>query len=106
VSQTLGEVGLFADSLAPTISRVECRQLRSGNTHVSFRFADDFSGIEYRELKAYIDGELCIPEIDGEHHRATYETTTPLSPGSHLLKILVRDKLGNTTEIERQFTTR
>jgi len=106
VTQTLGEVGIFTDSIPPAISRVEIRQPRKGVPDISFRFSDDFSGIEYDELKMYIDGEVAIPEIDGEHRRARYHATDPLTQGSHLLTIRVKDKLGNTAEIERRFSVR
>jgi len=103
VTQTLGEVGVFADNLPPSISGVNIQHPRPGQVSISFRFSNDFAGVEYDSLKMYLDGEVVIPEIDGEHRRALYRSTESLEHGSHLLSIRIMDMLGNATEVERRF---
>jgi hypothetical protein len=71
---------------------------------ISFRAGDDLSGVDYNEVKVYIDKVLAIPELDGENRRAFYQVTDPLSYGPHQLTIRLKDKLGNFTEVERRFT--
>jgi hypothetical protein len=106
LTQTLGEVGVIADTVAPVISRLKVEERRKGRVSVTFRYGDNFAGIEYQELKMYIDGDVVIPEIDGEHRRVSYHATDPLARGSHLLTIHIRDKLGNHSEVTKEFNTR
>ena len=73
---------------------------------ISFRFRDNLSGVEYKEVKVYIDGIMVIPEIDGEHRRAFAQPSSPLAKGSHRLTILVSDHMGNRADVERSFHVR
>jgi hypothetical protein len=106
MTQTLGEVSIVVDDTPPSLSRVSIRQGRQAYPVISFRFDDGFAGIEYDELKMYIDEKPVVPEVDGEHKRAVYETRNPLDKGSHLLAIRVMDKLGNLREFTKRFTVR
>ena len=106
LTQTLGEVSIVADNTPPSISRVSIKQTRQAYPVISFRFDDGFAGIEYDELKMYIDERIVVPEVDGEHERAVYQTRQPLGKGSHLLTIRATDKLGNLQEFKKRFTVR
>ncbi|MBM2839802.1 MAG: family metallopeptidase [Bacteroidetes bacterium] len=106
VTRTLGDVMIRTDDTPPNISRLSIRGATSRRPTISFRCGDNFSGVEYQELKMYIDGVAVIPEVDGEHHRATYTPTRPLERGSHLLTIRIMDKMGNSSKVERQFSAR
>ena len=104
--RTLGDVALLVDDEPPRITNVDIRQARRGRPAISFRFSDDLSGIEYDELKMYIDGRAVIPEIDGVRHRALYSADQPLERGPHQLTIRLKDKLGNASTAERRFVVR
>ena len=104
--RTLGEVAMLVDDTPPTISRLVVGSLARGKPTVSFRMRDDLSGVDYNELKMYIDGIIIIPEIDGEHRRAFYRFNDPLKRGSHLLSIHTKDNQGNTSTVERHFAIR
>jgi hypothetical protein len=103
MTQTLGEVGVITDTVPPTISRLTVRELPHRWVNASFRVEDNFAGVEYQELKMYIDGGLIIPEIDGEHRKVTYAGATQLDRGPHLLVIHLKDKLGNFREVRKPF---
>jgi hypothetical protein len=104
ISRTLGELTLTADRTPPYISHLQIATPRK-LPRISFRYGDNFSGVEYNELKMYIDDVLVIPEIDGEHRRVTYQGSR-LEQGSHHLRIRIQDLMGNTNEVERRFTVR
>jgi len=106
LTQTLGEVTIVSDNTPPSISRVSIKQTRQAYPVISFRFDDGFAGIEYDELKMYIDERIVVPEVDGEHERAVYQTRQPLDKGNHLLTIRATDKLGNLREFTKRFTVR
>jgi hypothetical protein len=106
ITRTLGELSVIEDETPPTISGVKISHASGGRPTISFRVSDNLSGVEYNELKMYIDGEMAIPEIDGEHRRAFYQVTDPLERGSHQLTIHLQDRMGNSREVVQRFTVR
>lgn len=101
----LGDCALLTDTVPPQITHVTVSN-NSSRPVISFRFRDDLSGVEYKSVKVYIDGRVVIPEIDGEHRRATAQPTTPLTRGSHRLTIQLSDRMGNRAAAERSFHVR
>ncbi|MCK5573694.1 MAG: hypothetical protein KAJ12_13075 [Bacteroidetes bacterium] len=102
----LGEVTVRQDTVPPWVGRLRVWGLSRRTPKFSFRYGDDLAGIDYEGVKAYIDSNLIVPEIDGEHHRAFYQFTDPLERGSHLLTVHVPDNVGNTTTVGRRFVVR
>jgi hypothetical protein len=105
LSRTLGEVAVFADDQQPTIGSLRVTP-RKNSVFVSFRYHDNLSGVDPAEIKLYIDGKLAIPELDGEHSRASYASDEPLLSGKHKLAISVKDRAKNEFITERIFKTR
>ena len=105
ITRWLGEVSIMTDEIPPSISRLRISETSSRRPAVSFRLSDNLSGVEYNELKLYIDGAFVIPEIDGEHRRVSYRASDPLEKGPHQLTIRMRDRMGNTREEVHHFTT-
>jgi hypothetical protein len=102
ITRTLGELYLDVDDSPPSVSRLQV-SARSGRPVVNFRVSDYGSGIEYESLKMYIDKNVAIPEIDGEHRRVQYQASDPLERGYHLLTIRLKDRAGNSSSVERRF---
>ena len=102
ITRTLGELYLDVDDSPPSVSRLQVSS-RSGRPAVDFRVSDYGSGIEYDALKMYIDENVAIPEIDGEHRRVQYQASDPLERGYHLLTIRLKDRAGNSSSVERRF---
>jgi len=102
ISRTLGDLYLDVDDSPPSVSRLHVAT-RSGRPAIDFRVSDYGSGIEYEGLKMYIDGNVAIPEIDGEHRRVQYQASDPLQRGYHLLTIRLKDRAGNSSSVERRF---
>jgi hypothetical protein len=101
----LGDVALIDDAVPPSIFALSVGG-GGPKPSISFRFRDNLSGVEYNEVMVYIDGIMVIPEIDGEHRRATAQPLSPLARGSHRLTIRVSDHMGNKAEVERQIHVR
>jgi hypothetical protein len=106
ITRTLGELSVKIDDTPPGISRLSITGASSRRPSFSFRCGDNFSGVEYQELKTYIDDVAVIPEVDGEHHKATYTATRPLERGAHRLTIRIKDKMGNSNVVQRTFSVR
>jgi hypothetical protein len=105
LKRTLGEVAVFGDDQQPTIGRLRVSARKSA-VLVSFRYHDNLSGVDPAEIKLYIDGKLAIPELDGEHSRATYVSDSPLERGKHTLTIALKDRAKNEFTTERIFKIR
>ncbi|MBI5475063.1 MAG: peptidoglycan DD-metalloendopeptidase family protein [Ignavibacteriae bacterium] len=106
LTRTLGEISVRRDDRPPVVSRLTLPRRATRPQPISFRVSDSRSGVEYKQLKLYIDEAFVIPEIDGEHRRVTYHFTEPLQRGSHSVRIVVQDRMGNTANIQRVFTVR
>lgn len=106
ITKTLGEVSVFTDEMGPYVSNISVTRASTRRPRITFRYGDNIAGVEYNELKMYIDSVLVIPEIDGEHRRVSHQVTDPLAPGSHQLTIRLKDRLGNASTFERPFTVR
>jgi len=98
----INTIAVRIDSTPPRITNIRIRKIAGTRPSVSFSFSDDESGVEYDELKMYIDGEFVVPEIDGEHHRASYIAQEPLAKGTHRLTIRMKDKMGNSVDLQRE----
>jgi hypothetical protein len=103
VSGTLGEVALLADSTPPEVIHLSVSPHARPGPEIKLRFRDDLSGVEYDDLKMYIDGNMVIPEIDGRRHSAVYRATEPLGRGPHQLTVRLTDRIGNSSTTQRRF---
>ncbi|MBX2991172.1 MAG: M23 family metallopeptidase [Bacteroidetes bacterium] len=101
------DIALLTDSQPPAVSNLRLPTTYGKQPHrIVFNVRDNMSGVEYDELKLYINGVFAIPEIDGEHRRVEHRFKTPLARGSHSLLILLKDRIGNSGEVRRTFTVR
>jgi hypothetical protein len=103
VSGTLGAVTLLADSTPPAVVQMSIAHRAGGEPEIVVRFRDDRSGVEYDDLKMYIDGNIVIPEIDGRRHRAVYKPAEPLGRGPHQMTMRLTDRIGNSSTTQRRF---
>jgi hypothetical protein len=105
LTRTLGELALLKDAEPPSFGRLRA-STRRGKPYASFRYHDNLSGVDTEEIKMYIDDHLVIPEIDGEHRQVTYLAAEPLAKGRHKLRIVMKDRMKNSAEINRVFSVR
>ncbi len=105
LTRTLGELALLKDAQPPSFGRLRL-SARRGRAYVAFRYNDDLSGVDTDEIKMYIDDHLIIPEIDGEHRKVAYQATEPLARGRHTLRIVMKDRMKNSAEINRVFSVK
>ena len=103
LTRILGDLAVLRDDEPPTIGRLRV-QPHNGKLFVSFRYYDNLSGVDTDEIKLYIDDKPAIPEIEGEHRRAWYQSDERLERGKHSLKVVLKDKMKNEFEVSRNFS--
>ena len=103
LTRWLDDLAVLTDSTPPSISNVRFVAGGKRRPRAVFRIWDELSGVDYNEVKTYIDEKFVVPDIDGEHRRATVQANDPLTRGSHRLTIRLKDHLGNTSVVERRF---
>lgn len=103
LTDRLGTLAVLADTEPPLLTSLRCSWRGRNRVLATFRVWDDLSGVDYKTLKAYIDGKFVIPEIDGEHRRATVLAPEGLTRGPHHLQVRVQDNMGNPAVLERRF---
>ncbi len=101
----LGEVAVMTDDTPPSAGLLRVR-VPGGKPSFSFRYHDNLSGVDLERSVVTINDEVVIPEIDGEHRRVKYSGTDRLKKGRYLLKIVLRDRVGNESATQRWFTVR
>ena len=107
LDRALGSVAVLRDTKPPAVRRLSFPSRHSKLPHIiSFSVRDDLSGVENKDLKLYIDNKFVIPEIDGEHRRVVNRLPEPLARGKHSLRILLKDRLGNSSELRKTFSVR
>jgi hypothetical protein len=107
LERTLGEIAILTDATPPSVTRLTLPLRYAKRPHVvSFTVRDNLSGVEYKDLKLYIDGVFAVPEIDGERRRVTHRFAEPLTRGSHTVVIRAKDRVGNERNIRRAFFVR
>ncbi len=105
LSTTLGEVAILSDVTPPTIGLLRAGATR-GIPTISYRYHDNLSGVDFDRCVVTIDDDVIVPEIDGEHRRVKYTGRERLKKGKHLVRILLRDRMGNESTAERWLTVR
>ncbi|MBI4810423.1 MAG: hypothetical protein HY800_03085 [Ignavibacteriales bacterium] len=105
LTHSLGEIGLLKDDTPPTFGRFRLRHYNR-NLNISFRYHDNLSGVDTDEIKMYLDDELIIPEIDGEHRKVWYNSQESLEKGKHTVRITMKDKMKNESQLVRTFNVK
>ncbi|MBC5768515.1 hypothetical protein [Ramlibacter albus] len=87
------------DNRAPRITDVTpdngSRVWDRGRTHISARFHDWGSGIDYRNVTLRVDGRDVTYRARIEGNEVRYRED--LAPGRHFAELVVRDRAGNAT---------
>ncbi len=103
----LSSYALLEDTLAPTVERVSLRpgaRIKNRRPKITALVKDDLSGTgEDDDMEIRIDGQWLISEYDVDHHILSARPISALASGEHSLVIRARDRVGNETEIKRQF---
>lgn len=71
---------------------------------ISAEYVDDGIGVNPSESKLFVDGQDVTSSSQPGPNRITYTPSSPLSDGTHTIKLTVVDKAGNTSSASWSFT--
>ena len=76
------------------------RRPRDGKGVFGARVSDTGSGLDVGSLEAYIDDDVAILSYDPDTGRVTGRSTKPLQSGPHRIRLVAKDRMGNSTTSE------
>lgn len=100
-TRTLNDVTILKDTNPPTINNLRVKNI-GNKIHISYKFKDDLSGLDYDKFKMYINDELVIPEINEEKRIVQYVSENKILSKTKRINIEIADKAGNIQQIYRE----
>lgn len=103
-SKTLGQYGLVADTIAPTITPINLIKDKwlSDVKKIQFVIKDSLSGI--KSYNGYLNGKWILFDYDNKTNKITHNFDDGIvAEGANDLKIEVVDNVGNATVYETRF---
>ena len=100
-TKTFGHFTIALDTIAPKISPINFKttKLKPNQKTLKVKITDNLSGI--KSYNAYINKQWVLMEYDGKNATLTYTIDTKeLNQPSNTLKIVVKDRVGNTNQKE------
>ena len=91
------------DSVKPKLTPINISDNKdmSRKWSIIVKAEDNLSGVH--KYNGYIDGKWVLMEFDYKKKMLIHRFEESLSSGSHSFKIVVKDKIGNKSEIEFNF---
>lgn len=102
-TRSFGAYTVMLDSIKPKLTPINIPSTynMSNKWSIMIKAEDNLSGVN--EYNAYIDGQWVLMEFDYKKKRLIHFFEKDLSKGSHQFKLVVKDKIGNTSELEFDF---
>jgi len=102
----LGSFALFEDVVPPTmcvLTPAAGSTASAEGLRVKIEINDNASGIDLSSVRTQLDGQHIICEYYPPANLLRYTSEQPLEPGSHTLRAVVKDNMGNETDVESVF---
>lgn len=94
--RTFDGLALSIDTIAPKVAASNFKEGKTIATKtLKVKISDNLSGIT--RCDCYLNGEWILAEHDGKTASLTINTTNATTKGKNTLKVIVTDRIGNTT---------
>ncbi len=105
--RALGDYCIMVDEQAPVITPVAFAYNMRGYNKMKFKVTDNVATmgpVRAITYNAWVDGKWILMEYDKKNDMLTYEFDERVGEGDHVLKLVVKDAVGNETVLEKNFT--
>ena len=94
--RTFDGLAISIDTIAPKVSPSNFKEGKKITTkNLKVKISDNLSGITKNDC--YLNGEWILAEHDGKTATLTIDTAGATATGKNILKVIVTDRIGNTT---------
>jgi hypothetical protein len=102
-TRAFGTYYLEIDTIAPKITSLNLAEMSEFKTgqNIRIRIGDDKSGVDY--YRAEVNGNWFMMEFDGKSGTLKGLIESSLPNGTHSFNLVVRDVVGNTSNINIKF---
>ena len=102
-TREFGKFTVVADTINPIIYNYKFTDNTKANYwgDISVKITDNESGISF--YRGEIDGKWILMEYDYKSNLLIYRLPETTQKGEHILKVVVKDRLGNKTEFKKEF---
>lgn len=102
-TRSFGPYTVMIDSIKPKLTpvNVPANKDMSKKWSIMIKAEDNLSGVH--EYDSYIDGEWVLTEFDYKRHLLVHYFENNLAKGRHEFKMIVKDKVGNSSVLEFDF---
>ena len=102
-TREFGKFTVVADTINPIIYNYKFTDNTKDNYlgDISVKIADNESGISF--YRGELDGKWILMEYDYKSNLLIYRFPETTQKGEHILKVVVKDRLGNKTEFKKEF---
>ena len=102
-TREFGKFTVVADTINPIIYNYKFTDNTKANYwgDISVKITDNESGISF--YRGEIDGKWILMEYDYKSNLLIYRFPETTQKGEHILKVVVKDRLGNKTEFKKEF---
>ena len=103
-TRNFGQFFITADTTKPniTVYRQPANNNYNGHNTIEFKISDDLSGV--KDYRALVDGNWILMEYDRKRNLLYHQFDERIAAGNHQLKLTVTDYVGNTAELDLNFT--
>ncbi len=101
-----GDYCIMVDQKAPVVEPVAFRHNMKGYNKMKFSVKDNVATtgpVQAIRYNAYVDENWILMEYDKKSNMLIYEFDERVGPGEHMLKLVVKDAVGNETVFEKNF---
>ena len=104
--RALGDYCIMVDEKAPVVTPVAFANNMRGYNKMKFKVTDNvetMGPVRAITYNAWVDGKWILMEYDKKNDMLTYEFDEHVGDGDHVLKLVVKDAVGNETLYEKNF---
>lgn len=104
--RALGDYCILVDETPPSVKPIAFNANMKGYNRMKFKISDNVAttgDVRALTYQAWVDDQWILMEFDKKTGTLSHEFDERIGPGEHLLRLVVKDAVGNEAVFERKF---